>query len=164
MNNQDYKGVDDTVSNIILLIKKHSDDNALEFFDDKPLGDIFDFIAKDVRYLADPMDVKFLSGGNIELLRSPVQTMYQLAGDCDDKTILAGSLFHRAGLPLRIAVSSNRKDKKFHHVYPEVKLRNKWKTFDATYDDNKIFEEKPWTRKRLYYPVGSKLIKQEFVR
>lgn len=158
MVKKDYQGVDDTVANIVVLIRKHSGNEALTFFDNKSLADIFDFIAKDVRYLADPMEVKFLNGGNIELLRSPEQTLYQLAGDCDDKTILAGSLFHRSGLPVRIAVSSNRKDKKFHHVYPEVLIKNKWKTFDATYDDNKLFEDKPWTRKRVYYPYGDRLL------
>ena len=161
MNDREYKGVDDTVNNIIFLIKKHSGDDILKYFDNKSLKDIFDFISKDVRYLSDPMNVKFLEGGNIELLRSPEKTMYELAGDCDDKSILSGALFERFKIPYRISVMSNKKNKRFHHVYPEVNINGNWKTFDPTYDTNIMFQEKPFTRKRTYYPINNQIIQEE---
>jgi len=161
MQEKKYQGVDDTVNYAIAIIKKHSGDDILKYFDNKKLSEIFDFISKDVRYLTDPMKVKYLDGGSIELLRSPEKTMYELAGDCDDKAILAGSLFQRYNIPYRMAVISNKENKKFHHIFPEVKLNNKWKTFDATYEWNKMFENKPFTKKEVFYPGDKKIIKEE---
>lgn len=150
MESKNYEGVDDTIKNVFKLILKNSNNKKLSYFDNKSLKDIFDFISKDVRYITDPLDVKYLEGGNIELLRSPQTTMTELLGDCDDKAILFGSLLNRFNIPFRLAVMSNKQNKKYHHIYPEALINNKWKTLDATYNNNKIFEEKPFTAKQVY--------------
>lgn len=153
---QPFINVDNTVEHIIALIKRSAHDKILDFFNGKTLQQIFDFISKEIKYIADPMSVSWLQGGSIELLRSPKYTMLEAVGDCDDKHILAGSIFYRMGIPVRVAIMSNKPDKKFHHIYLEINIPTKenpggvWKPFDATYPQNKLFEEKPYTRKRIY--------------
>lgn len=154
-----FTGVDDTVGHIIALIKRSAYDKILNFFNGKTLQQIFDFISKEIKYIADPMAVSWLKGGNIELLRSPKYTMLEAVGDCDDKHILAGAIFYRMGIPVRVVIVSNKPDKKFHHVYLEINIPTKekpngeWKPFDATYPDNKLFIEKPFTLKRIYFDM-----------
>lgn len=147
-----FSNVDDTVLTMFALIKKHKNEPLVDkFLKGKTLQEIFDFISKDIRYLADPMQLKALEGGSIELLRSPKQTLIAMAGDCDCKAVLSGSIFEKNNIPYRIAISSSREDKKFHHVYPEVFLKGEWRTFDPTYNYNYLWEEKPFTAKRVYY-------------
>ncbi len=153
---QDFISVDNTVSNIIRLIKRSAFDKVLNIFNGKTLQQIFDFISKEIKYIPDPMNVSWLEGGSIELLRSPKYTLLEAVGDCDDKHILAGAIFYRQGIPIRIVIVSNKPDKKFHHIYLEILIPTKtnpagnWKVFDATYPTNKLFEEKPFTRKKIY--------------
>lgn len=61
----------------------------------------------------------------IELVRSPDQFLAQLgelAGDCDDQTVLMGALLHHVKAPTRpdrlhLATVSTRPDKMPHHVF-----------------------------------------------
>jgi|WetSurMetagenome_2_1015567.scaffolds.fasta_scaffold182276_2 hypothetical protein len=145
-----YVSVDDTVKNIISLIKRSSDCKCLDYFKGKTLQEIFDFISKEIKYVPDPMEVRWLDGGNIELLRSPKYTLYEAAGDCDDKHILAGAIFYSQKIPVRIVIMSNKPEKKFHHVYIEIYVNGEWKPFDATYPENKLFDTKFFTKKRIY--------------
>lgn len=173
---KDFKNVDDTVMHIIGLIKKHSGDPALDDLKknlhNPTMQRFFDFISKEIEYLKDPQKVSWLNGDNIELLRSPKQTLMAMAGDCDCKAILAGSYFHKNNLPVRIAIVSERDDRKFHHVYPEVMITepqlnggasNRWIPFDATYKWNKYGVEKPFTAKRVYYDTPTGIVKEDIL-
>jgi len=145
-----FNSVLDTVREMQNLIFKYSNSPFLEKFKNYTIPEIFDFIAKDVRYITDPMNVKYLNGGSIELLRSPEQTLISMAGDCDCKSILAGSIFEKYKIPYRIVISSNKPDKKFHHTYLEIMKNNKFQPFDATYNYNKLYSEKPFTAKQTF--------------
>lgn len=160
---KDFKDVDDTIIHIIAMIKKHSGDPILDNLEKTTLQNLFDFISKEIRYLKDPQRVSYLGGANIELLRSPRQTLVAMAGDCDCKTILSGAIFHKKKLPFRIAITSEREDKKFHHVYPELLLGGKETVinvmpFDATYPENRLGKERSYTAKRVYYEMPQGII------
>jgi hypothetical protein len=156
-----YINVDDTIANIYYLIDKHKDDPILDNFKNYTMQQLHGFISKEIKYIKDPQGVSWLNGDNIELLRSPRQTLYTMSGDCDCKTILAGSIFDRNKVPYRLAIVSERDDKKFHHIYPEYLSGYKYIPFDATYPENELGREKPYTAKRVYFKLLDKIIKKD---
>lgn len=62
--------------------------------------------------------------------------------DCDDKSILLGSILYRKNLPFRFIAVSGKPDKKLHHVLIIAKIDNENKILDATYPQNEIFRYK----------------------
>ena len=85
---------------------------------------IFDWVKKTVRYTRDPHGV--------ELVQDVWATLSCGRGDCDDFTILLGAACEVMGAPCRIVTVSTRPDKEPVHVYPEVKVGNRWVPLDAT--------------------------------
>lgn len=53
--------------------------------------------------------------------------------DCKKKAILIGAWAARRGYPFKFIAASKRPDRKFHHVFPVVRLRGEWVNMDATY-------------------------------
>lgn len=162
-----YISVDNTIEEIYGMIERHKDEPELvNVFGGKTMQEIFDFISKRIKYLADPMKLIELNGGSIELLRSPKYTLIERAGDCDCKSILAGSLFASKKVPFRLVVTSSKPDKQLHHIYIDVLVRNPvtgiedWKPFDATYPENELWKEKDYTKKIAYYLAGNEIHKQ----
>jgi len=66
--------------------------------------------------------------------------------DCKKKTILIGAYLKRNGKRFRYVGSSQRPDKRIHHIYIQVLHDGQWKNIDATYPENNIFENKKYTK------------------
>jgi hypothetical protein len=70
--------------------------------------------------------------------------------DCKKKCIALGAWLRSHAVPFRLIGSSQRKDKKIHHIYPEAFINGKWVTVDATYPQYKLFEvKKDLTKKEV---------------
>jgi hypothetical protein len=93
------------------------------------LGEInalFRWVQRHVRYTKDPFQV--------EVLHSPRRMLELRAGDCDDMTILLGSLVKSIGHPVRIVLTgpNARRPDLFSHIYLEAQCQGDWIPLDAT--------------------------------
>lgn len=84
---------------------------------------VFRFVRDYIRY------VKDING--IETLQAPERTLELAAGDCDDKTILLGTMLEIIGHPVRLVAIGFRPNK-LSHVYLETKVGTKWVPLEAT--------------------------------
>lgn len=85
---------------------------------------LFDYVKKNISYLNDPVDVEFI--------RSAPRLLSEPFGDCDDYTVLLGSLAESVGIPVGIKVIDAENDNRFHHVYPVALLPGRQLAMDAT--------------------------------
>jgi len=83
---------------------------------------IYDYSLEKVRYQKDIYGV--------ETLQSPLRTLQLGFGDCDDFTILLGTLYEGAGLKTRIVLVTNRPNKIYSHVFIQVFNGREWITAD----------------------------------
>jgi hypothetical protein len=122
INNYRLETFDKTVLKIIEFSKNYKND--LIDFKETPFYDFYLFI-KNLPYRADPK--------NIETLSRPALTLNKNYSprDCDDKTILICAFCELKKIPYKIVVTG--KNKKFHHVFPQVFLNGNWIIADATY-------------------------------
>lgn len=70
---------------------------------------MYNYVRKHVRYTRDTTGV--------EVFRSPKRTLELKIGDCDDLTILLGSLLQAVGYPIMIRVIGMKGTGTFQHVY-----------------------------------------------
>lgn len=91
---------------------------------DNKMKALFYWIKKNIKYVRD------ING--LETLHTPDKILEIGAGDCDDFVILAGSMLESIGYPVIFVVTSNRKDKKFNHIFLYTTDGKKRYTFDAT--------------------------------
>jgi hypothetical protein len=87
---------------------------------------IFEWVQQAVRYTKDPLDV--------ELLHTPRRMIELRAGDCDDMTILLGSMLESIGHQVRLVLAgpdAARPDR-FSHIYLEVQHQGRWIPLDPT--------------------------------
>lgn len=66
--------------------------------------------------------------------------------DCKKKAILIGCYLKCNNIPYRFIASSNKPNKKIHHIFPQVLLGGEWKNLDATYEHYLMFEPKRVTK------------------
>lgn len=87
---------------------------------------LFHWVRNNIRYTRDILQV--------ELLHTPRRMLELKAGDCDDMTILLGSMLRSTGHPVRIVLCGFRRDKPhmYSHIYPQVQVRRQWVGLDAT--------------------------------
>jgi hypothetical protein len=105
---------------------------------DLSLSDFFNLV-KNIPYRRDPKPVEVVA-------RPYYLFKYRTLGlDCKKKTILCAAYFKYRGLPFRFIGSSDRPDRKIHHIFPQVKIDNEYLNFDATYDNYKMFAPKKVT-------------------
>jgi hypothetical protein len=102
---------------------------------DLSLAEFFDLV-KNIPYRRDPRPV--------EVVARPYYIFkYRGLGmDCKKKAIICAAYLKARGLPFRFIGSSNRDDKKIHHIFPQVKLDNEYVNFDATYSNYQLFGPK----------------------
>ena len=112
----------------------------------RTVADVFNAV-RAVPYTEDGAAHECLGAG--ECVKRPGLTL-ALGGDCDDKVILAGAGLASLGVPSRIVTTSYRPDGEFQHTYLEVFLEGRWWPFDATYPENQLFTEAPYTRKQVW--------------
>jgi hypothetical protein len=106
------------------------------------LPQIFDLV-RNIPYRRDP------NNPPVEVIARPYYLFKyaKLGLDCKKKAILMGSWVRSqqdrgAAIPFRLIGSSERKDKKVHHIFPEIFINKEWKSIDATYPHYKLFEKK----------------------
>ncbi|MFN0172623.1 MAG: transglutaminase-like domain-containing protein [Bryobacteraceae bacterium] len=87
---------------------------------------LFRWVQSNVRYTRDIL--------RVELLHTPRRMLELKAGDCDDMTILLGSMLRSTGHPVRIVLCGFRRDRphSYSHIYPEVHAQGRWIALDAT--------------------------------
>lgn len=103
-----------------------------------PLNTFFDFV-KNIRYRMDKKPVEVL-------MRPYYAVKYRKKGiDCKKKAILIASYAHCNNIPYRFIASSKRKDKRMHHVFPQLRIKNRWVNADATYNDYSLGQVKTVT-------------------
>jgi hypothetical protein len=85
---------------------------------------------KNIPYRDDP-DILY----NSEIISRPLFCLNAGKLDCKKKAILMGAFCNSQRPPLKFkyVVSSERPDKKLHHVFPIVKLGKSWLVADPTY-------------------------------
>jgi hypothetical protein len=93
------------------------------------LGEIaalFEWVQRNVRYTRDPF--------RVEVLHTPRRMLELRAGDCDDMTILLGSMLESVGHPVRLVLTGPNafRPRLFSHIYLEVNHRGDWIPCDAT--------------------------------
>lgn len=99
---------------------------------------ITEYIKQHVKYVNDPPKT--------EILQSPIKTLQYKIGDCDDHTILAGTLLRAAGFRIRITLGAPLD--RFNHVYLHVYVPGHgWMTVDTT-NANPLME-KPYKEREM---------------
>jgi transglutaminase-like putative cysteine protease len=89
---------------------------------------LFEWVHDNIRYTRDIF--------RVELLHSARRMLELRAGDCDDMTILLGSMLVSTGHPVRLVLAGFRPDRPhvYSHVYPEVHVGRRWIAIDASTD------------------------------
>lgn len=85
---------------------------------------LFNWLKQKIKYVRD------IEG--VETLTSPLKTLILKYGDCDDLTILSGSMLKSIGYPIHYVIISNRPDKMFNHIFLTVSDGRKRYIFDLT--------------------------------
>lgn len=87
---------------------------------------LFQWVQRNIRYTRDIF--------RVELLHTPRRMLELRAGDCDDMTILLGSMLLSTGHPVRLALTGFRPGRPhvYSHIYPEVQVDGRWIACDAT--------------------------------
>ncbi len=90
------------------------------------VSSLFDWVRRNIRYTRDIF--------RVELLHTPRRMLELKAGDCDDMTILLGSMLMSTGHPVRLALVGFRPHRPhvYSHIYPEVLMNGRWLALDAT--------------------------------
>lgn len=86
---------------------------------------LFQFVRGHITYVRDVREV--------ETLQTPVRTLQNRAGDCDDQSILLASLLEALGHPTRFrAVRVAADPSRFSHVFTETAIGTRWVAADTT--------------------------------
>ncbi|AMK78440.1 MULTISPECIES: transglutaminase-like domain-containing protein [Methylomonas] len=87
---------------------------------------LFEWVQQNIRYTKDTF--------RVEVLHSAKRMLELRAGDCDDMTILLGSMLEAIGHPVRLVLSGANpaRPDQFSHIYLEVLYRDQWIALDAT--------------------------------
>lgn len=135
-----YSGTQSTLKHIQALIRAGAKDfyvrqKAIDILLKKAvkpkdyLGEIkalFEWVQHNVRYTKDPF--------RVEVLHSARRLLELRAGDCDDMTILLGSMLEAIGHPVQLVIIGPDpvRPKLFSHIYLEVFHKGQWIPLDAT--------------------------------
>lgn len=133
---------DQTGAEMYRLIDNYSDDLNKIKINGKPLSSLnlleyFNFV-KNIPYRKDIKAIEVVSRPS-KIIENKSHGM-----DCKKKAILISSYLKQRGIPYRLIASSKRKDKRIHHVFPQMNISGDWVNMDATYR-----HYKPMTVKEL---------------
>jgi len=67
--------------------------------------------------------------------------------DCKKKALAVASWLHENNIPYRFTSVSRRPDGEIHHVLVEAMKDGEWIPIDATYPENELYQEEPWTNR-----------------
>lgn len=108
-------------------------------FSSLSLMDAFDLIRR-IPYRRDVKPIEVISRPNGILKNAP------LGMDCKKKAILIAAYLKERGIPFRLIASSRKRNRRIHHVFPQLNFAGKWMNADATYPHYRLFQQKPVTR------------------
>ena len=115
----------------------------------------FDLV-KNIPYRRDP------SNPPVEVIARPYYLFKyaRLGLDCKKKAVAIGAWLRYHLIPFRLIGSSQRKDKKVHHIYCEALVNGTWKPVDATYARYRLYQPKTdLTKKRFKFCLTINTIK-----
>ena len=90
---------------------------------------IYRYVQDHSRYVKDPQQIEMLQSPLVALEKW--QSNIVFSGDCDDFSILLGSLLKSIGYPYNLRVASYNSMKYLEHVYGLVMLYNQWYPIDG---------------------------------
>ena len=85
---------------------------------------IHDYVRRNIRY------VKDVNG--VETLATPIATLENRAGDCDDQSVLLATLLESIGHPTRFVAIKMRPLGPYVHVYTETRIGPRWVPLETT--------------------------------
>jgi len=104
---------------------------ALDLIRDVPQTDwrgevraVFNYVRDHIRYTRDV--------AGLETLQTPLITLEDRTGDCDDKSTLLAALLESVGHPTRFVAVGYAGPKSYSHVYVETRMGQGWLPLDAT--------------------------------
>lgn len=103
------------------------------------MKEFFDFV-RNIPYRMDNSPIEVISRPS-HIIKLKGEGM-----DCKKKSILIGCYLKCNNIPYRFIASSNKPNKKIHHIFPQVLLGGEWKNLDATYEHYLMFEPKRVTK------------------
>jgi len=116
---------------LVALLLKDCPSKAYECY----LKTIVNFVKHNIKYVNDPP--------KLETIQSPIRTLELGMGDCDDHTILSGTLLRIAGFPVRLVLGDINHDGKFEHIFLQALIpRIGWVNVDTT--SKRPFAKKPY--------------------
>lgn len=130
----------DIAKEIIHLINKHH--SKISFISKYHPNTVFNYL-KHLPYKRDSIGKEFII--------SPHKGLKQLNADCKKKSIIWGSYLKNKKIPFRIVLVSNKLNKKFHHIYIQIKNKRGWINTDNTYSYNYIGQPKKVTNFQYLY-------------
>lgn len=83
-----------------------------------------DWVRGNIRYTQDVWDV--------ETLKTPLALIVDRFGDCDDMTLLAGTLLQTLGHPVRYVAVGCSDPNAYEHVYLETRIGTRWTGMELT--------------------------------
>lgn len=103
---------------------------------------LYNWVRANIRFTKDPV--------NKETLYPPAELLQIRAGDCDDISMLLGTLLMAVGYPARLmTVAANGDD--FSHVYVEGQINGEWVPMDPARSDSQFGVAPPsFTRARWW--------------
>jgi len=103
----------------------------------KTLENVLAFAVHNVRYVLDPDD--------IELVQTPVRTLMDARGDCDDFSVLIAATLRACAIPVRFAVVKTPGHEFFNHVFPEASTDDgtTWLALDGTLPGPRVGKTAP---------------------
>jgi hypothetical protein len=102
---------------------------------------LFEWVQQNLRYTKDTYQV--------EVLHSARRLLELGAGDCDDFSILLGSMLEAIGHPTRLVLTgpNPRRPRAFSHVYVEAFCNGRWIALDATMPHPMGWAPPSWVKK-----------------
>ena len=107
------------------------------------LAALHDWVRRHVRYTKDPHEVEYI--------QTPNRLLETRMGDCDDMSVLLGSLAEVIGHPVGIKVVSRDAGQNYHHVYPVAEVNGREYGLDASVPFPFGFQS-PEIKKEKVYP------------
>ena len=90
-------------------------------FSSLTIKEAFDVVRK-IPYRRDSAPVEVVTRPGI------VARNMRVGMDCKKKAILLSAFLKRRGIPFRLIASSKRKDKRIHHVFPQLNFAGEWRS------------------------------------
>ncbi len=111
------------------------------------LNALFNYVQRNVSYVRDNSIMEMIHSAPHQLSSYAQNGFYH--GDCDDHTILLGSLLISVGYPVQIViVRVGKSPGPYNHVYLETLVRGGWISMDATKKDSPMGWHPPAIRLR----------------